>query len=109
MEGLKGSDLLNAISKESEINDEYERQNASDGIRYASVSTVILCVALFTIEAVIKRHPDFGKPTILLCFAGIWDVYEGKKNIAKGMFARGVIELIMAVILLILFVGALFV
>ncbi len=109
MEGLKGSDLLNVVGKESEINDEYERQNACEGIRYGSVSTVILCVVLFALEAVIKRHLDFGKPTILLCFAGIWDVYEGKKNIAKGMFARGVIELIVAVILLILFVGALFI
>ena len=64
---------------------------------------------LFALEAVIKRHLDFGKPTILVCFAGIWDVYEGKKNGVKGMFTKGIIELIVAFILLILFVGALFI
>ena len=32
MEGLKGSDLLTAVSRNPEINDEYERHNTREGI-----------------------------------------------------------------------------
>lgn len=109
MDRLDGDALFEAIEETETKSDSVEQKNAREGIRYASIATVVLCVVLFLLELLVAKRWEFGKPAILVTFAGIMDVYEGKTNPKRSLLLRGVIELVIAAILLLLFVGFLFI
>ncbi len=108
-EEVKGRDLLNAAAETKVAYREAEKKVAREAVKYGSLIAVFLCLVMTILELVVAHRWNFGMVTILLAFAGVADVYEGKKNAEKAMFIKGIVELVFTVFFAILFVGFLFV
>jgi hypothetical protein len=105
---VEGQELLKISSELKVANGEAEKKTIRDAIKYSSIVAVVLCVLMTFLEFVFVQRWNFGMVTILMTFAGVTDAFVGRNNNEKNMFIRGVIELVIAVIFLILFVGGLF-
>lgn len=79
------------------------------GVLYASAAGVLLCTIMILIELLIIKRIDFGKPAVLFLISGISNIYEHKHFCNKKMLALGIIEIIVTIVFLGLYVGALLV
>lgn len=104
---VDGQELLKISSGLKAANGEAEKKIIRDAIKYSCIVAVVLCVLMTSLELVIAHRWNFGMVTILITFAGVIDVFVGKNNNEKNMLIRGIIELFIAMIFFILFVGGL--
>ncbi len=106
MEGLTGKDLL---KEAAELKPAYAEAEKRTALKYGSIVAVALCLVMTILELVVKKRWNFGMATILFVFAGVADFYEGKKSSKRGMFIKGIVELVLALFFAFLFVGLLFI
>jgi len=52
---------------------------------------------------------DFGKPALLIAIAGYANFYEGSRNKIRKKMMKGIIELVVAAFVVLLYIGAFFV
>lgn len=100
-------EILRAVQAEKQETGEYEKNVTRKAIMYGAALGVGLCTVMSVVELWIFKKMDFGKPTILLAISGFANLYEGKRIRKKRAVLGGVIELVIATLGLILYVGAL--
>ena len=71
------------------------------------IVVLIVCIIMIVIEWVVVRKIDFGKPALLLFFSGTADLSEGKRKNKKKSISVGIAEIIAAIALVLLYIGAL--
>ena len=64
---------------------------------------------MILIELFLVKKMDFGKPALLIAIAGYADFYEGSKNRIRKKKVKGIIELVVAAFVVLLYIGAFFV
>lgn len=106
---MNRDEILRAAQDMLEQNDEYERDVTRKGLLYATASTVMICIAMCLVEVIIFKRIDFGKTALIFWISAYSLIFEGKRMNNKKKLAGGIIEAIVAVILIILYLGALFV
>ncbi len=109
MERLTGQELLKATAESKVVNGEIETKYARDAIKWGSIVTVILCIVMTILELVIAHRWNVGMVTVLMAFAGSADFYEGKKASKRIMLIKGIVEIVLAALFALLFVGLLFI
>lgn len=100
--------LLAAQNKPDKVG-EYEREGTRKAAILASCICIALCVVMICLDMWIKKYIDFGKPAILLTFSGVLRVFEGKTSCKKRSLIGGIIELVLAVMCVLLYLGELFI
>lgn len=105
---MNRDEILNAVSKEKPT-DEFEAQVARRGAGIGAAVGIIICVTMFVLELLIFKKYDFGKPAIIITMGAVSYIYEGIRRKKVGSVIGGVISGIVALVFLILYVGALFI
>jgi len=106
---MTDEEILLAVQNKPDKVGEYEREGTRKAAILAACICVALCVLMICLDMWIEKNIDFGKPAILLTFSGILRVFEGKTSCKKRMLIGGIIEIILAVMCVILYLGALFI
>ena len=106
---MNREEILLAAQSEKHETGEYENTIARKAIIYGAVVGVILCTVMSVVELLVFKKIDLGKPTMLFAIGGFANLYEGWKCQVKKEIISGIIEMIVAVLLLLLYIGAFFV
>lgn len=106
-EKMNNEEILRAAQEQGEANDEFERNVIRKGMIYSLVVTVFICVAMCIAEMLIFKKIDFGKPALILFASAFSDLYESSKIKSKKKTVLGIIECVLALGLVILYIGAL--
>ena len=101
---MTNEEILKAVQNEK--NDEFEQREANRSVIFGAAVAIAVCVIMIIVEWVVLKKVDYGKPTIIIVFSGAADLYEGIKNKKRKSKIIGIVELILAVIGLGLYVGA---
>jgi len=88
---------------------EAEREATRKGAILGATICIGLCVAMFFLDALVKKQADFGKPALLLTFGSCLYYFCGKKSRMRKDRIQGVIYGILAIICVLIYIGALFV
>ena len=86
---------------------EAERDVIRESLLHSMIVVVIVCIVMIVIEWVVIRKIDFGKPALIVLFSGVSDLLEGKKNGVKKKLTLGIVEIIAAFALVLMYIGAL--
>lgn len=103
---MEREEILKIVQTENVDIGEYEKMVARKAIIYGTSLGVIVCGMMILLEIFVLKKVDVGKPAILLTISGVINFYESIKCQNKKMLICGVIELFLATICLILYVGA---
>ena len=106
---MNRDEILRAVQDMPEQNGEYERAVTRKGLHYATASTVVICIVMCFVETIIFKKIDFGKIALIFWLSAYSLIFEGKTMNNKKKLVGGIFEAIVAVLLIILYVGALFV
>lgn len=106
---MNNEEILLEVQTEVEEKGEYERFIERRSLAYGAAFGVAICMLLMTVEFFVFKKMDYGKPTILLGMCAFAHLYEGKNNGIRKLIICGCIETILAILGLVLFVGALLV
>ena len=101
---MTNEEILKAA--QNERNDEFEQREANRSLMLGAAVAIAVCVIMIIVEWIVLKKVDYGKPTIIFVFSGIADLFEGIKNNKRKSKIIGIVELILAVIGLGLYVGA---
>jgi hypothetical protein len=101
---MTNEEILKAVQNEK--NDEFEQKEANRSLMLGAAVAIAVCVIMIIVEWVVLKKVDYGKPTIIFVFSGAADLYEGIKNKKRKSKIIGIVELILAVIGLGLYIGA---
>lgn len=104
---MNNEEILRTVQAEPKKTGEYEREIARKGIALSLVIGVIMCAVMVMIELFIFKKIDCGKPAIILAMGCCCNLYEGCKTKTKKMVISGCIEAIIAIIAILLYIGAL--
>lgn len=104
---MNNEEILRTVQAEPKKTGEYEREIARKGIALSLVIGVIMCAVMVMIELFIFKKIDCGKPAIILAMGCCCNLYEGCKTKTKKMVISGCIEGIIAIIAILLYIGAL--
>lgn len=105
---MNRDEILNAVSNEKPT-DEFGAQIARRGAGIGAAVGIIICVIMVVVELLIFKKLDFGKPAIILVMSSVSYIYEGIRSKKFGYIIGGIILGIIALALLVLYVGALFI
>lgn len=105
---MNNEEVLKAVQTCNEPNDEYERNVTQKGLLYSMTIAVAVSIAMVIAEMLIFKKVDYGKPALVLLICGISTIYESSK-IERRKLITGILELIVAAVFVILYIGALFV
>lgn len=106
---MNREEILLAVQSEKQETGEYENTIARKAIMYGAAAGVMLCTVMSAVELCFFKKMDFGKPTMLFIICGLANLYEGMKCRVKKKIISGTIEIIVAALSLLLYIGALFV
>ena len=106
---MNPNEILKAAQENNAGPGEAELEKSRNGLLYALMVGVALCVIMIVVEFIIFKKPDFGKPAILLSIASVSNMYEGARTGQKRMKVIGIVEAIFACICIIMYTGAFFV
>ena len=102
-------EILEAAQESTPEIGEAERDVMRRSLLHSMIVVVIVCIVMIIIEWVVVRKIDFGKLALLVLFSGVSDFLEGKKNNTKKMLTLGIVQIIAALALVLLYIGALIV
>lgn len=102
-------EILEAAQESTPEIGEAERDIMRRSLLHSMIVVVIVCIVMIIIEWVVVRKIDFGKPALLVLFSGVSDFLEGKKNNTKKKLTLGIVQIIAALALVLLYIGALIV
>lgn len=106
---MNREEILLAAQAEKQETGEYENTIARKAIMYGAAVGVMLCTVMLVVELWVFKKIDLGKPTMLFAISGFANLYEGLKCRVKKKIISGIIEMIVAVLSLLLYIGAFFV
>ncbi len=105
---MEKEEILKTAQSEKTPNDEYERSATVKELSYAFSVGILLFAVMIILEFVVVGKPDFGKGAIIMAIIGVLNICESKRTGKKKLFFFGVGELVFMILLLILYLGALF-
>ncbi|MCQ2526769.1 MAG: DUF6442 family protein [Lachnospiraceae bacterium] len=88
---------------------EAEREATRRGAVLGAMICVGLCVAMFVLDGLVKKQADFGKPALLLTFGSCLYYFNGKKSHIRKDRILGIIYGILALLCVLIYIGALFI
>lgn len=106
---MNRDEILKAVQLEKQEMGEYEQTVVRKALMYASAFGVVLWSIMLAMEILVFKKIDFGKPAILFAISGFSKLYEGKKIYEKKKIRGGLIEIFVAIIWVLLYIGAFFV
>ena len=78
------------------------------GATVGSLVCVILCIAMIILDLWVKDGIDYGKPAIILTFAGILSLYQNKATPSAKNCFEAVLSLLAAIACIAIYLGELF-
>lgn len=87
---------------------ENEKYVARNALRMAAIVGLVTCLIMVMVELFVFRKVDFGKPFLIALIEGLADVIEACKSKNKRMLLLGILGLIFAFVMLLLYIGELF-
>ncbi len=100
-------EIMKAAQKNASEIGEAERDVMRKSLLHSMIVVTILCIIMIILELIIVRKIDFGKPALLLLLSGTSDFLEGKRSNNKKGLTIGIVQIIAAVSLTLLYIGAL--
>jgi len=100
-------EIIKAAQESAPETGEAEKDVLRRSLLHSMIVVVIACIIMIFIEWVVVGKIDFGKPALLVLFSGVSDLLEGKRNDVKKRFTIGIVEIIAALALVLLYIGAL--
>lgn len=104
---MNREDILKAAQMNEDVNDEAERDVTRKALLNATAFGVMLLLVMCLLEGIIFKKIDFGKPALLFSLSAYSSIYEGRRLQNKKTLVAGIIEAVVATLLLILYIGAL--
>ena len=105
---MNKEDILKAAQAEASEQGEYETEQGKKSVIIATASGLLLCALMIAFELVKYNRVDYGKPAIIFFMISIMNFYEGIKTNQKKKVILATVEMILAIISLIIYIGALF-
>lgn len=102
---MNKEELLAAARKEKTELGEFERGVVRRGITLAAAAGATLMSVMIIAELIITKTIDFGKPSIIFLMCGVADFFEGIKTGVKNKIVWGIIDIVVAIVLCIVYVG----
>lgn len=106
---MNNEEILKAAQAEPQELGEYEATIMRKALAYGAACGVGVCLILILLEMFIEKRFDYGKPAMIFALSGFSKFYEGRGTKNKKKLVAGIVELIVAAVGLLLFIGALFV
>ena len=103
---MNREDILAAARENGMKNEEYEKHAILKGDNVSALIGMLLGFVMFFAELWIKKEFDIGLATILLTMTATQTIYEGVKLHKKICIFVGLFIAVLAVLSLLLFVGA---
>ena len=103
---MNRDDILAAARERGNKNDEYERQTLLRGDNVSAISGTLLGIILFLMELLFKKKLNIGLVTLLFSMSAIEFIYEGIKLHKRICVIIGIYIAKLAVVSLLLFIGA---
>lgn len=105
---MNDEEILSAASRQGEnAEGEYEISVERKDLLYAMAAGILLCTVMIVTELVIFRRLEYGKPAILLTVYSTVDLRSGIKWKKKKLLIYGIVKGILAIIFVLLYIGAL--
>ena len=106
---MTNEEILKAAQNSQEDIGEYEKEVVRKSLSYGAALGVAICTIMILIELLLVKKMDFGKPALLIAIAGYANFYEGSRNKIRKKMMKGIIELVVAAFVVLLYIGAFFV
>lgn len=106
---MTNEEILKAAQEDNQTNQsvgEFEKNTTRTGLIYATCAGIVVYLVMVVFELCIAHKYDFGKPAIFFLIVAVMDLYEGKKLKIKKKTIAGIVSVIVSVICLLLYVGA---
>lgn len=100
-------EILNEAQKE--VNSEAENFLTRKAIKISVIIGVSLLIVMTLVERVVFAKYDFGKMATVFCMAGFLHFFDGKYNKSKKTFIKGIFELVLFGLSLLVYIGDYFV
>ena len=104
---MNREEILKAAQSNKPEMGEYEKSVTRKALMYGTALGILLCTVMGVVESWFFNTVDWGKPTILLAIIGFANLYEGSKCKNRNKVFGGLVEIIIAMVCLGLYVGAL--
>ena len=101
-------DILKAAQAQASKTGEFEKETSNKAMARAIGVAMIAMIVMVVAESLIYRKIDPGKPALLAFITCLVELQQGRKLQKKQQVVRGVVEAIVAALLLILYVGSFF-
>lgn len=101
-------DILKAAQAQASKTGEFEKETSNKAMAGAIGVAMIAMIVMVVAELLVYRRIDLGKPGLLALITCFVELHQGRKLQKKQQVVRGVVEAIVAALLLILYVGAFF-
>lgn len=103
---MTNEEILKAAQNSQDDTGEYEKLIIRKSMAYGAAFGVAICTLMVVVELLVFRKVDFGKPALIFAMAGYINFYEGMKNKVGKRKTIGLIELVLAAIWIVLYIGA---
>ncbi len=104
---MKNEDILKAAQNQSPKEGEFENKIQSRGAFLAAGVGLIITAIMFYVEFLLLHKLDYGKPAIILAVSSASDLFVGIRLKEKKKIVIGSICLLLFVLCVIMYVGAL--
>ncbi len=104
---MTSEEILKAAQNTQEHIGEFEETILRRALGYGASLGMIMCAIMILFELLIVKRIDCGKPALIFAVAGCTDLYDGYNNKIRKKTVIGVIELIVSLLGILLYVGAL--
>lgn len=104
---MTNEEVMNTVKYNKEQMGEYELLVERKALAKGGIAAVVLCTAMILIELFFFKTIDFGKPALLLLVSGHTNMYQGKTHVAMKKRVVGIVELILAILFVVLYIGEL--
>ncbi len=102
---MNREDILRAAQAEPVAeNENYVARNA---LRIAAIVGLISCMVMVFVEMLVFKKIDFGKPFLIALIESLANVIEARKSKKKLMLILGILGLVFASAMLLLYIGEL--